>query len=900
MRFIYACFKGYIGFYNGLDGLEKLEIDFTKCKHNTVLILGKNGSGKSTLMNAMNLFPDPSYSFVPNLDGEKILRITDNENLYEIRIISPTDLKGGRKQTKAFISKNGKELNENGNITSYKEIIFSEFELDSNYISLSKLSSDDRGLGDKTPAERKKFASSIIDNLETYNNIYKTLNKKSLIFKSHINTLHTKIQNIGNKSDLETLLFNLKNQETELSNKILDTNNNIVAIEAKNSIDESEAEEITSLTSDIEKLSNQNETDLSLITMNCKRFDIKPDEINNKWNELISLIEQYKNKRNEYDLLWRESGKKSNELAVNISDLEAQITLKKSSIDKSIEDNINNTQNKINEITNIIKSMGYKPDTSLIIPLISILDLYDRIIKQIDVLYDNIDIEKINFIINNENIDILSLENELYNIEEKIKKNHNTLRESEEIVSRLMLLNMRPKNCKDDSCHFISSIIKLENESGGLKLIKHNMDLIIEENEKLGRDSIELRDKIDLYHSCLPKITILGMIKKEILENLDKLQFFKDKILSTNEFIERLRNLNQFNELRDPRELIELSNLLKELDRVIDYKNEIDKDYIVYKEQVNYVNENSKLLEQYKEEFNKILSDITKYKSDMDNFTQLVESTQHRKRELESIIEIKKRYDSNLSEYNMKKSKLEVYEKKSKKAIESISIIQKFRSDIDNYNKMLSPIKIEIQRLSGQLAMIDSYYEEYNQYKAKYDMIETLKKYCSPTGGGIQTIFMQLYMDKTLELSNQVLSMLFGGEYRLLDFIINANEFRIPFIGSGLPVDDISSGSSSQISIIGMVINLVLLHQGSTKFNIARLDEVDGAADSKNRAEFATVLNHIIKLLNIEQLFIISHSLEINASMCDIIKLKSYEDYDNPSSIGNVIFDYQDLIKTIN
>ena len=749
MRFIYACFKGYIGFYNGLDGLEKLEIDFTKCKHNTVLILGKNGSGKSTLMNAMNLFPDPSYSFVPNLDGEKILRITDNENLYEIRIISPTDLKGGRKQTKAFISKNGKELNENGNITSYKEIIFSEFELDSNYISLSKLSSDDRGLGDKTPAERKKFASSIIDNLETYNNIYKTLNKKSLIFKSHINTLHTKIQNIGNKSDLETLLFNLKNQETELSNKILDTNNNIVAIEAKNSIDESEAEEITSLTSDIEKLSNQNETDLSLITMNCKRFDIKPDEINNKWNELISLIEQYKNKRNEYDLLWRESGKKSNELAVNISDLEAQITLKKSSIDKSIEDNINNTQNKINEITNIINSMGYKPDTSLIIPLISILDLYDRIIKQIDILYDNIDIEKINFIINNENIDILSLENELYNIEEKIKKNHNTLRESEEIVSRLMLLNMRPKNCKDDSCHFISSIIKLENESGGLKLIKHNMDLIIEENEKLSKDSIELRDKIDLYHSCLPKITILGMIKKEILENLDKLQFFKDKILSTNEFVERLRNLNQFNELRDPRELIELSNLLKELDRVIDYKNEIDKDYIVYKEQVNYVNENTKLLEQYKEEFNKILSDITKYKSDMDNFTQLVESTQHRKRELESIIEIKKRYDSNLSEYNMKKSKLEVYEKKSKKAIESISIIQKFRSDIDNYNKMLSPIKIEIQRLSGQLAMIDSYYEEYNQYKAKYDMIETLKKYCSPTGGGIQTIFMQLYMDKT-------------------------------------------------------------------------------------------------------------------------------------------------------
>ena len=167
MRYIYASFKGYIGFYNGL-GLEKLEIDFTKCKNNIVLICGGNGVGKSTLLNSLNPFPDPSSSFVPNMDAMKQLTLFDNGDTYQIKIISPADTKGGRKTTKAFISKNGLELNENGNVSSFKEIIFSEFDLDSNYISLTKLSSNDRGLGDKTPSERKKFVANIISNLDWY------------------------------------------------------------------------------------------------------------------------------------------------------------------------------------------------------------------------------------------------------------------------------------------------------------------------------------------------------------------------------------------------------------------------------------------------------------------------------------------------------------------------------------------------------------------------------------------------------------------------------------------------------------------------------------------------------------------------------------------------------------
>ena len=45
----------YGGIYNGM-GLYDICIDFTKCKHRTILIKGDNGSGKSTIEGALKPF----------------------------------------------------------------------------------------------------------------------------------------------------------------------------------------------------------------------------------------------------------------------------------------------------------------------------------------------------------------------------------------------------------------------------------------------------------------------------------------------------------------------------------------------------------------------------------------------------------------------------------------------------------------------------------------------------------------------------------------------------------------------------------------------------------------------------------------------------------------------------
>ena len=113
-----------------------------------------------------------------------------------------------------------------------------------------------------------------------------------------------------------------------------------------------------------------------------------------------------------------------------------------------------------------------------------------------------------------------------------------------------------------------------------------------------------------------------------------------------------------------------------------------------------------------------------------------------------------------------------------------------------------------------------------------------------------------------------------------------------------MPVDDISSGSNSQICIMSMIINLVLLNQASSKYNIAQLDEIDESLDPYNRSQFVNVLYQIINILQIDQLFVIAQSLEVDSANCDIIKLKTYNNTDESSKYdGNIIYDYDTEFK---
>jgi hypothetical protein len=578
--------------------------------------------------------------------------------------------------------------------------------------------------------------------------------------------------------------------------------------------------------------------------------------------------------------------------------MEAEISSLSSNIDKELEEKYSISNKKLDIIKEELSSLNIDPNPDIIFTIKKVLDFYNEFIAKIDSLYERSTPEMLRFI--TIEFDPLKLDKISLNLD---KARSDLLKVEEDIlttnkyIEELSILDNKPKNCKDMTCAFISKALKLQKELGNINLEKR-IELLLKDKNNLANSIQELEQLKNLYSYWMEEKTKLDIIINTIISNSKDLHLVNDKLMiNIDEVLKSISNISPFNDQRDPRKLIYICNLLEDLKKETETNTILSYEYKSFREKIQLINSTSNMLQKLKNERDELSVEIVDLKQSLDKYESL-------KNNLGNRLEDEARFESiylQLLEKNKDKeilqSQINEFNKKSSKALEEISHIQDYRLEIDRLTKECVPISAEIQRITGQLSILESYYIEYNQYKEKYNMIETLKKYCSPTGGGIQTIFMQLYMNKTLELSNQVLGMLFGGEYKLLDFIINQDEFRIPFIGSGLPVDDISSGSASQICIMGMAINLVLLHQGSTKFNIARLDEVDQGLDSRNRFEYMNTLEKTRHILQIEQLFVISHSIEADTSSVDIIKLKSYNDFEDNVQLGNVIWDYSEEIK---
>jgi len=335
------------------------------------------------------------------------------------------------------------------------------------------------------------------------------------------------------------------------------------------------------------------------------------------------------------------------------------------------------------------------------------------------------------------------------------------------------------------------------------------------------------------------------------------------------------------------------SNAISEYKSLQKVATDLEADYKVNKN-------NMKVLEEYRLELHNLeirFMEASQQQASLDktvSFEQdLINELTIAKSRLTELYERYQSWDSLNKEYFALTDQFESLKRRFQSSAVIMNQITEMKNKLALCEQELEPIVEQKKAAETAVMMLNTYKGEYAEYSEKYDMIEKLKKYSSPVKGGIQTLFMSLYMSRTLELANELLGMIFKGQYRLLDYVINQDEFRMPFIGNGMAVDDISSGSTSQICIMGMIINLVLLNQASTRYNITRLDELDGGLDVENRTMFVSILQQIISILNIEQLFIISHSIESTvAGFADVIRLAPVAGMENDFSQANVIYSF--------
>ena len=911
MRILYAKLVGYVGIYNGL-GKTELEIDFTRGKNHICVISGANGCGKSTLLNALNILPDENYNFVPSMNASKHLRIIDCDVVYDINILHPIDGKNNRATTKAYIQKNGVELNENGNVSSYKDIIFNQFDLDNNYITLSHLSGDDRGLADKKPAERKKFIASISSSLDVYNEIHKNLNKKANVYKSYLNNLSGKIKMIGEESNLRSSLISLNNRQKRITDEIeklkteIIENNTVIAMNDPNGQLQEKYNSVESSLKELEDKSNKVFTFLRNFyefNFEIDKLDLEKSKIEAEILEVTKQLELHKQTQQQQntDIMILTNDIQS--INDNISKNDIKINKLNSEINPELDNQIEIYKNNIEEINKEFQQLKIGDIENISSGEINqaIRVLVD-FIKGIDVLYEIIDSTSIgrlieiykseytvNDLINRNNI-------ELENIKEKRNESVNKLLVLNNDLEVLNELDNRPKNCKVDGCYFIQKPMELLKKYGSKKSLinsinKHNK--LISDIDEIIRNLNETNENYRHLASGEPILDRLRTLLESNQTIFSKIGIIR-RLIDFNDVLGLISNGNLFNEYRNINLLQNASNDIIQYKSIYKTYNNLLSEQKVNQNNIKALNELQKEIEELNNDLNGKIEKRTKIVKELEFLSSIIENLTQKLDSLNKLISYYNDWCDLDNKYQMTKKEFEDLQKQFKGSAVILQQISESKNKIINLQSELDPINDQKKTVDSQLLLLDSYKKEYGEYSEKYEVINTLKKYSSPTAGGIQTLFMSMYMSQTLELANQLLGMIFQGQYRLLDYVINENEFRMPFIGNGLAVDDISSGSTSQVCIMGMIINLTLLNQASTKYNITRLDEIDGGLDPNNRYMFVDILQKIIQILNIEQLFIISHSAESALSNVDVIQLASIKDYEDTFTGANIIYSYKE------
>lgn len=877
MRITYIRLENYIGIYNG-RGDEVLEIDLSQNVNPIVIIRGTNGSGKSTLLKSLTPINDDSNAIVPGVTGRKVIRYLHNGITYEIEYVHPVDKEGKRKQTKAQVYKygpNGKEeLNPTWNVSSAKDIIYSLFNLDSNFLALSQLSSEDRGLADKRPAERKSFVSSIISGIEAYNAMYKIISKKHSMYKSLIQSLTAKINRIGNKEDLDLRYNTITKQVSQAISDRDASIQRIAMLRAK--LDENNAEKLLEEYTKIRDRHELNKKERILLTNSLSKY--YKDRTANIYTveERATFIrdEEMELSENKAKLpQWEESYKTaSNEYSsceLKIADINTEINKKKSRLETFIDADFseeelgryNEAVDNLKAIENDIAKLDYRIDNK---------SEYDRLKELFDMMnnFSYAIMDRYEFI-TREDVDTLVTRNSSFyentlatitkEIEECTKSRISTEADIgfyESLVEKTKNLELKPKDCKFTDCVFIVEAIESEKKKPKDALVKLSSRL-----KKLEDELKELNDNLHLTNeakSFMDKLEALQVVFESNTSYLSKIgadgiwRGFIESITNntTAKFLEEYiyRVTNSYN----------LLEAKESVSKIVDSLKESAIKYNANKTIIDEINGDIERMEAerkgYEIDLNISYEKMGNYSALRDEYDCLIREAETNLPHLDKIQEIDLEMRELEKKANESKAKRDLIKELNAKILEESAIAERCK---DNYNELIA----QRDDIAHNKILIDEYHKEMQEYTDNYERIEAIKYYVSPNTG-IQTIFIGAYMNDIMVKANELASCIFGGEFVIQPFVINETEFRIPCLGSGLMNDDISSMSTSQICMLSMIISFAILANASTDYNILKLDEIDGGLDTENRIQFITLLGNLISMVGCEQCFLISHNME--------------------------------------
>lgn len=895
MRLLRLRLENYIGIYNGM-GLSSIEIDFSKCIHKVLIIKGDNGTGKSTIFKALTPLADSSIDYIPDKTAIKeIAYETDFQTILNIKYESLVK-DGIRRPTKCYLNRLNPDgsienLNPSNNITTAKEVIYDILGIDDNFITLSQLSANKKGLGGLKPSERKRYVNSIISSLAAFNNIHKLITTKSTVLKSIIDSYVTKLSQIGNIAIVEDAIKKDTVALQELDNKKNGLISEIATIKA----------ELSRLDSSGNFLDDYKNLSMRKIILEKEIRDL-PDIEEYSEEKLI----QYEKDMAKYEANEEMLSSRAKELLDEESKINnniTELTIKLDSLyNKEYMDDLNS---KIESTKKELES--YKPYFHLFKTYKDIseqdyetvklvIEKFNSTVENIFQTYsETVRKESMNSLRTGKNEVILDHTEILSGLEKQLEDLRTEKRNVEFLNNRSKDYNKIPDDCNHKSdCPFIKDVVEAKN---ALRSRQSLYSLSTKINSTL--DAIEsaknLAEENMIKTQCLYEM-------KSILEYIQSMSKIIRKFPGT-ESLDSINTLyhNIEHGIRLNFESVDKYQEFKNISMIVSALEEDLHSYESAKEKLISANAEIRILQEKIDTDLKNLSTIRDSKLSI--FAE-IEKIRTNKLEIEMVLDSiryakinKAKFEEVSVELDEITNKIESMEKNTVLIKDLTDKLNRRASELSALqNTDLPAISKAIEENKYRMVLFEQYTRDSQEYAAKYNEVQMIKKYTSIHG--IQTVYMSVFMNSILNTTNTLLRLLFGGRFALQPFIINENEFNIPCADSeGRVREDISLMSDSQLSMISMLISFVLLRNSSNRYNIIKLDEVDDNLDSMNRIQFSILIEQIMNDLGFDQCLIISHNNELDLSNTDIVilKMESQEMIDSLyNSGGNIVFSYNE------
>lgn len=851
MKILYLKLTNFINIVTAFN-TETIEIDFSKSNNNVVLLTGPNGSGKTSILSCLHPFPtngnmdvrSDNPIIVPRENGYKEIHISDGDDLYVIQHFYTRN--SDKHIIKSYIQKNGVELNENGNVTSFKEIVEKELGLEQDYMKLTRLGSNVTNFIDMKRQERKNFTGKIISEADIYLSYHKKImadKNKVNIQINHTSDLIRRLQ-VDDLGELKKAQKSLQHQIEDLTAKIEKANSELSVLQyqlndcgdvpaMRDQIQEKEKE-----LKHIQKaLTRASEIKINISTLKSMIEEAKiailkaKSSLDTNIITRTGILNQLDSIANEIDSIRREIARIEDDQ--NIKDMEANIELLRETIRRRAKES---------------GIAGYVRPCSKA----EMEDLIKMLDKCMDILLSTYELGKgpiqkaVSFFHTKTDIEKYTRENR-----EKIKRNKmQSLCEQvyAEISKDIGLLG---PDCKNPSgCRvydFYQRIYEYATQAPD-KVIEDETFLAY---TKMAYNNIQtvlkyLRDYHDIFEK-MPECIKDQFLMSTVLTHICNMEWIYDKDIIFHEL-----GLITDDELQDA----DLEELSRQKSMLAQYKKANSNIEYFQNKLEELIDSRTALmgqLDEVKETINSLNREIAEKEASVSDYEDMVVAMEH-----EDEVE---------TEFNDLKSKLTLASQLSLQIREKTSVLNDLQFRKNKMSKTHQDNEFRIENYKR-------YKKDLDELSSKFTDLEYLARALS-SREGIPLIFIQAYLKDIKDIANQLLDVVYDGDLHLEDFEITADEFGIPYSTKGTTVKDVIYASQGERSFISLALSFALTYKSISKYNIMLLDEIDATLDISNREKFLHVLEMQIDMIHAEQVFVISHNDMFNAYPVDIVDTRN-------------------------